>query len=342
MSNDDFDFTQPQSQPAGSVPPTNKPAPSQGAAAAAAATSAPFKPANSKFYDAKVAEQFFRELGKPEQFAAGSTLFSEGDKSGKQGLFGKRVIHRMYYLAEGEVALTANGKLLDAVKSGEVIGEMAVISEMPGTEAATARSATATAKTAVRGFSLDGTEAQAGLARMPEFALMLMSVMFDRLRFVAARMAMRKLAKPAAASAVMATPMATSMATSMATFNADLLAALEARLERATVLRYEPGSVIMREGDAGTTMYVILRGQVEVSIKGSVVESASTGATIGEMALVDQSARAATATAKTECKLLAVNRKALIEIVKAEPAIGMAMMRSMAARLRNMNILLNA
>ncbi|MBC7625458.1 MAG: cyclic nucleotide-binding domain-containing protein [Aeromicrobium sp.] len=338
MSNDDFDFTQPQSQPAGSVPPTTKPAPSQGVAAAAAATSAPFKPANSKFYDAKVAEQFFRELGKPEQFAAGSTLFSEGDKSGKQGLFGKRVIHRMYYLAEGEVALTANGKLLDAVKSGEVIGEMAVISEMPGTEAATARSATATAKTAVRGFSLDGTEAQAGLARMPEFALMLMSVMFDRLRFVAARMAMRKLAKPAAASAVMATP----MATSMATFNADLLAALEARLERATVLRYEPGSVIMREGDAGTTMYVILRGQVEVSIKGSMVESASTGATIGEMALVDQSARAATATAKTECKLLAVNRKALIEIVKAEPAIGMAMMRSMAARLRNMNILLNA
>jgi CRP-like cAMP-binding protein len=141
---------------------------------------------------------------------------------------------------------------------------------------------------------------------------------------------MRKVAMPSAASAA------------AATFNAELLAALEARLERATVLSYEPGSVIMREGDAGTTMYVILRGQIDVTIKGSLVESASTGATIGEMALVDQSARAATATARTECKLLAVNRRALIEIVKAEPAIGMAMMRSMAARLRNMNILLNA
>jgi CRP/FNR family cyclic AMP-dependent transcriptional regulator len=325
MSDDDFDFTQPQAKTGASA---STPVPAT--TPADTPPSAPFKPANSKFYDAKVAEQFFRKLGKPEQFAAGTTLFSEGDKSGKQGLFGKRVIHRMYYLAEGEVALTANGKLLDAVKSGEVIGEMAVISELPGTEVATARSATATAKTAVSGYSLDGAEVQAGLALMPEFALMLMSVMFDRLRFVAARLAMRKVAKPSTASAA------------MTTFNADLLAELEAQLERATVLRYEPGSVIMREGDAGTTMYVILRGQVDVTIKGALVESASTGVTVGEMALVDQSARAATATAKTECKLLAVNRKALIDTVKAKPAIGMAMMRSMAARLRNMNALLNA
>jgi CRP-like cAMP-binding protein len=329
MSDDEFDFTKPQSKPAGLPQPAPQPGPTP-TAPSAAPPSAPFKPGNSKFYDANVAAQFFRELGKSEKFAAGTTLFLEGDKSGKQGLFGKRVVHRMYFLAEGEVALTSNGKLLDAVKSGEVIGEMAVIAEMPGVEAATARSATATAKTAVIAYSMDGAEMQAGLARMPEFALMLMSVMFDRLRFVAARLAMRKMAKPSATSAA------------MATFDGDLLTALASQLERATVLRYEPGNVIMREGDAGTNMYVILRGQVDITIKGGLVESASTGATIGEMALVDQSTRAATATARTECRLLALNRKALIEIVKAEPTIGMAMMRSMAARLRNMNVLLKA
>jgi CRP-like cAMP-binding protein len=327
MSNDDLDFTQPQSKPSASASAPALPSPVE------VASLASFKSANSKFYDAKVAEQFFRELGKPERFAVGTTLFSEGDKSGKQRLFGKRVIHRMYYLAEGEVALTVKGKLLDSVKSGEVIGEMAVISELPGIETASARSATATVKIAVSGYSLDGAEVQAGLARMPEFALMLMSVMFDRLRFVAARLAIRKPAKPAAASA---------MASSMPTFNADSLAALEARLARATVRRYEAGNVIMREGDAGTHMYVILRGQVDITIKGSVVESVGTGATIGEMALVEQSARAATATARTECKLLAVNRRALIDMLKTEPAIGMALMRSMAARLRNMNSLLNS
>ncbi|MFN6168875.1 MAG: cyclic nucleotide-binding domain-containing protein [Burkholderiales bacterium] len=319
MSDDDFDFTKPQTTPAGSSQPVPPATPS-----------APFKPANSKFYDAKVAEQFFRAFGKPEQFAAGTTLFAEGDKSGKQVFFGKRVIHRMYYLASGEVALTANDKLLDVVKSGEVVGEMAVISELPSTEAVAARSATATAKTAVSGFSLDGAEVQAGLARMPEFALMLMSVMFDRLRFVAARLAVRKVTKRTVAPSA------------ISTFSAELLATLEVQLGRASVLHFEPESVIVREGDAGATMYVILRGQVDVTIKGGLVESASIGATIGEMALLDQSVCAATATAKPNCKLLAVNRKALIDIVKTKPAIGMAMIRSVAARLRYMNAMLNA
>ncbi len=312
---DDFDFTQPQSKPA---------------ASAAAAPSAPFKPANSKFYDAVVAEKFFRESGKAENFAAGTTLFVEGEKSGKQGLFGKRIVHRMYYLKEGELALTANNKPLDAIKAGEVVGEMAVISEVPDTSMVSARSATATAKTDVVAYSLDGAETQAGLTRTPEFALMLMSVMFDRLRFVAARLAMRKVTKT------------TGVAEAMSVFAPDMLDVLENRLERATVLRFEPGASIMREGDKGATMYVILKGQVAVSIKGNVVESAGIGATIGEMALVDQSPRAASATAATKCKLLAINRIGLLDLVKVEPAIGMALMRSMAERLRNMNTLLNS
>jgi CRP/FNR family transcriptional regulator, cyclic AMP receptor protein len=317
MTDDDFDFTQPADKKPGAAPAASPPQPS-----------APFKPATSKFYDAAVAERFFRAAGKPEKLPAGTTLFMEGEKSGKQGLFGKRVIHRMYYLTQGEVALTANGKPLDAIRSGEVFGEMAVISEIPGATTPSARSATATAKTDCDGFSLDGTETQAGLKQTPEFALMLMSVMFDRMRFVAARLAMRKVSKSAG------------VAEAMPSFTSEMLTVLEDKLERATVLQFEPGRGLMREGDVGTSMYVILSGQVEVSIKGSVVEIASVGATIGEMALVDQSPRAASATAKTSCKLLAVNRSALLNLVKLEPAIGMALMRSMAERLRNMNALL--
>jgi CRP-like cAMP-binding protein len=156
----EFDLAQPQSKSAGSPQPVRTPTPPS-----APPPSASFKSANSQFYDAKVADQFFRELGKSEKFAAGTTLFLEGDKSREQGLFGKRVIHRMNYLADGEVALTASSRLLDAVKTGEVIGEMSVIREQPGSEVATVRSATVTAKTAVTGYSPDGTEVQAGLAR---------------------------------------------------------------------------------------------------------------------------------------------------------------------------------
>lgn len=323
MSDDDFDFTKPAPPPSGGAP-ASVPAP----APAPAAPSAPFKPAISKFYDAVVAEKFFREAGRAESLPAGTVIFEEGEKSGKQGLFGKRVIHRMYLFTSGDVALTAGGKPLDTVKAGEVFGEMAVISEIPGMATIAARSATATTKSDCAGYSLDGTEMQAGLSRTPEFALMLMSVMFDRLRFVAARLAMRKGARP------------TGPVQALSSFTPEMLQELEDKLDRATVLRFEDGASIMREGDGGSSMYVVLSGLVEIAIRGAVVETASPGATFGEMAVVDQSPRAASAVARGSVKLLAINRVGLMQLVKSEPAVGMALMRSMAERLRRMNTML--
>ena len=310
---DEFDFTRP-------------PSADNAGNGASPAPSAPFKPAKSRFYDAEVATRFFEISGKKEFFPAGETLFVEKERSGKHGLFGKRVIHRMYLITAGEVALTVAGKPIDTIRAGEIFGEMAVISE---TATGSTRSATATVKTDCNAFSLDTGELQSALSRTPEFALMLMSVMFDRLRFVAARLAMRKLA-PGKESAREA-----------AVFDGAALASLEQKLERATTIRFEAGKSIMNEGDAGTSMYIVLDGRVTISIKGKVVESISTGGTFGEMALVDQSPRTASAMADTESALLAINRAALIALVQAEPAVGLTMLRSVAARLRHMNALLH-
>ena len=105
------------------------------------ASPAIFKPAVSSFYDPAVARAFFETNGRRETIAAGTTLFVENEKSDKKGffnkpinadLFNKPIIHRMYLLAQGAVELTAGGKLLDTVGAGEVFGEMAVISEIPG------------------------------------------------------------------------------------------------------------------------------------------------------------------------------------------------------------------
>ncbi len=310
---DEFDFTRPHL--ALSVPgPDNNTA------------SAPFKPAASKFYDAEVAIHFFQISGKKERFTAGAMLFVENEKSGKQGLFGKRVIHRMYLITEGEVTLTAEGKPLDTIRAGEIFGEMAVISDTP---AGSTRSATATVKTDCTAFSLNTEELQAALSRTPEFALMLMSVMFDRMRFVAARLAMRK-----------NVPGKSSMRET-AVFDGAALASLEQKLERATTMRYAAGKAIMNEGDAGTSMYIVLDGSVTISIKGKVVENLGAGGTFGEMALIDQSPRTASAVADTECALLAINRATLVALVKDEPAVGLTMLRSVTARLRHMNSLLS-
>ena len=104
---------------------------------------APFKAAVSKFYDADVASRFFQVSGKREAFPAGQTLFVENEKSGKQGMFGKRVSHRMYLITEGEVALSVASKPLDTIKPGEIFGEMALVDQSPRTASAVAETESA-------------------------------------------------------------------------------------------------------------------------------------------------------------------------------------------------------
>jgi CRP-like cAMP-binding protein len=305
----DFDFTKPQApQPASPDGFDFTKPPAEGAA---------LKPANSQFYNVAVAKKLFQASGKEEQFAAGQQLFAEDEKASKGGLFSAKSASRMYFVAQGEVTLTMGGKPLDTVKAGEIVGDMAVISERP-------RSATGVAKTAVTAYSLSASELQAALGKTPEFALMLMSVMFDRLRFIAARVATRK---TAGAVAALGTP----------TFDPLLLQQFEAAVARASTLRYQAGQSIMREGQAGVYMYVVKSGQVVIAIRDKPVEVVNPGSTFGEMALVDQSPRVASATTTVYSELLAVDRASLLEAVKAQPAFAMAMLRAVVERLRHMN-----
>ncbi|MGZ5038745.1 MAG: Crp/Fnr family transcriptional regulator [Usitatibacter sp.] len=308
MSND-FDFTKPQApQPASPDGfDFTKPPPAE--------ASAPFKPANSQFYNPLVASKLFQASGKEERFATGQPLFQEADKA-KGGLF-SRGSNRMYYIEQGEVALTIGGKPLDTVKKGEIVGEMAVISERP-------RSATGTARTEVLAYSLSAADLQAALTRAPEFALMLMSIMFDRLRFIAARLAARKIAPLAAAR-------------ESPVFDAAMLEQFEAALPRANIVRYQAGASIMKEGQSGIYMYIVKSGRVFITIRDKVLEGVSPGGIFGEMALVDQSPRVASATADVYSELLAVDRASLMEAVKAQPAFAMAMLRAIVERLRHMN-----
>ncbi len=305
---DDFDFT----KPAGAKP---------AAAGTAAAPSAPAAPAKSRFYDAAIARRLFEAFGTPETVAAGGNFFVENEKAVKGGLFSKAVVNRMFFITSGEVTLSAGGKPLDAIRSGEVFGEMAVIS-------GGARSATATARSDCTALALDAAQLQSAIQEMPEFALMLMSVMFDRLRLVAARLAARKIAP------------GTATAREAAVFPPELLQQLENALQHTTKVRYEAGRVIMREGEAGVCMYVVLTGRVAIAIRDKIVEMIGPGGTFGEMALVDQSPRTASAGASIDSELLSINRTALLTVIKQQPGFGVVLLRAVAARLRHMNTLL--
>jgi CRP-like cAMP-binding protein len=284
---DDLDF----SKPAGAPKPAATPPPPQ-----------------APLYIPAIARSFFESAGKEETVASGTVFFAENEKASRILL--KR--DKMYLLVEGQVALSAKGKPLGVVKVGEIFGEMAAISDSP-------RSATALARSECRVISLDDKQFTAALQKKPEFALMMLGVLIQRLRGMIAKLS----GVPSAE------------AKESRVFDKKLLASLQAGLGDQALVRYEKGKVIMVAGQTGALMYVVLDGKVSITIRGAVVERVGPGGVFGEMALVDQSPRSANAVAETDCQLLAINRNVFLNLIKSDPTFGISLLGSMAERVRN-------
>jgi serine/threonine protein phosphatase PrpC len=103
----------------------------------------------------------------------------------------------------------------------------------------------------------------------------------------------------------------------------------------------KPGEVVVRQGDVGDTLYVVVRGAFSVLIDGAEVAGLGEGEHFGELALVDDSPRSATITARTYGHLLAIQRDALAAWCAVEPASGNRILWKLVAtlsdRLRSTN-----
>ena len=84
-------------------------------------------------------------------------------------------------------------------------------------------------------------------------------------------------------------------------------------------------------------MFVILKGEVDILVDETVMESVGAGEIIGEMALIEDLPRSASASAKTACELVAIDEKRFHDLVKKTPPFAMRVMKTMADRLRRMN-----
>ena len=100
---------------------------------------------------------------------------------------------------------------------------------------------------------------------------------------------------------------------------------------------YEPGEKVFIEGSPGTTMYVVLDGNIEINVGGKSMEVAGRGAIIGEMSLIDSSTRSATVVAKDFCVLAQVNRSQFLSLMQKTPLFGLSVMKSLVTRLRNVD-----
>ena len=97
---------------------------------------------------------------------------------------------------------------------------------------------------------------------------------------------------------------------------------------------YAAGHTIFREGDAADRMYVVIEGSVEVTIGGRSVRLVEAGDPLGEMALIDEASRSATATALTGCRLAPITSRRFQFLVQQSPVFALQLMRVMSERLR--------
>ncbi len=98
-----------------------------------------------------------------------------------------------------------------------------------------------------------------------------------------------------------------------------------------------PGEILFQQGDAGSHMFVVLEGAVEVIIGAQVVETAGPGSLIGEMALIDESPRTATVKAKESSRLAKIDIQRFHFLIRQNPYFAVHVMKVLSARLRRMD-----
>jgi MFS family permease len=113
---------------------------------------------------------------------------------------------------------------------------------------------------------------------------------------------------------------------------------LEHLATRLVPLRIEPGTVVVREGDAGDRFYVVAEGTLEVSEYGRTISELEPGGYFGEIALIRDVPRTATVTAKTDVVLYALDRDDFLAAVTSHEPSAEAAEEVVSSRLAGMPV----
>jgi CRP-like cAMP-binding protein len=116
---------------------------------------------------------------------------------------------------------------------------------------------------------------------------------------------------------------------------------------RGSVRSFKPGTAIIRQGDPGDTLWIMLAGLARVSMVAAngreiVLDYAEPGAVLGEIAFLDGGERTASVEAIEPVEALGLTRAAFAEIVGKHQGLAMRLLQAMARRLRQNNTVIEA
>lgn len=100
---------------------------------------------------------------------------------------------------------------------------------------------------------------------------------------------------------------------------------------------YPAGTVLFTEKDVADVMYVVIKGEIEVTLHGEPLGAEGPGGIIGEMAMINATTRSASATTLTKVRLARLNREQFRKFVGENSEFALHVMSVLANRLRAIN-----
>jgi CRP-like cAMP-binding protein len=117
---------------------------------------------------------------------------------------------------------------------------------------------------------------------------------------------------------------------------------LEGLGKLVTTRVYKKGDVIIKQGEPGTGLFIVINGSVQVTSKTrpglpeAKLNVLNKGDFFGEMSLIDGYPRAATVTALADTEVVELNRWIFLDALRREPGIAVAMLPVLTRRIRQL------
>lgn len=110
---------------------------------------------------------------------------------------------------------------------------------------------------------------------------------------------------------------------------------LKAVARHVETIEVDAGRDVVRQGDDGDALFVVLSGSLDVARDGSKVRALEAGDYFGELALLDPAPRAATVTATDATELAAISVRMFRVLLREIPGLGAKLLADLAARVRD-------
>jgi CRP-like cAMP-binding protein len=100
---------------------------------------------------------------------------------------------------------------------------------------------------------------------------------------------------------------------------------------------FAEGSVIVHEGETGNCMYIIFRGEVEITKGKEMLAILKEKDFFGELSLMDTETRSATVTARTDCVLFRMDQEPFYDLIESRPEVVKGVIKILCKRIRMAN-----